>query len=53
MIAVQSDLALAHNDQSVLEMHHSFITFELLRDPDMTVTTLPRLRAVFLTRTCR
>ena len=34
-----SELALAHNDQAVLENHHSFVTFELLRDPELNVLT--------------
>lgn len=36
-IAAQSDVALAHNDQSVLENHHAFVFFELLRDPDLNI----------------
>ncbi len=36
-IACESAVARAHNDQSVLEHHHAFVTFELLRDPRMNV----------------
>ncbi len=31
----RTPLALAHNDQSILENHHAFVTFELLRTPGM------------------
>jgi hypothetical protein len=36
-IACDSSVARAHNDQSVLEHHHAFVTFELLRDPRMDI----------------
>lgn len=38
-IAKQSDVARAHNDVAVLENHHAFVTFELLRDPELNVLT--------------
>jgi hypothetical protein len=34
-VAAQTNLAIAHNDQHVLEMHHAFLTFALLRDPKL------------------
>jgi 3'5'-cyclic nucleotide phosphodiesterase/GAF domain len=36
-IKQQSSLALRYNDTSVLENHHAFVTFQLLRDPAFNV----------------
>jgi len=36
-VAAASELALAHNDQAVLENHHASTTFALLREPSMAI----------------